>query len=232
MKRHLRNHSKCRWLATIALLTSCLIDSPRSDAALVVSVTQTEFQVGGIGSLFIEVTGSNDLVASMNIQLRVKPLGAVGSGLQLISPPVDAHFDQSAYLFRNNSFAQNIGLDPVAISTFDLPNDTFSISDGTFNGANANVFGTKLVGRVDFQHSFPALSDPNSLIGDQFEFEIDIASSSFADASFANVPFSVSPVNGIATLSAVPEPTTTMTLLLMSALGFVRRRRRKPLLPS
>lgn len=203
----------------------CTADVQEANAALTVSISSADVQVGGKGSVFIELTGANDPIQSFQVEVKVSPVGSVGSSLQLIDPSPDDIYTDTNFIFFNDSFSEDFAIDPSVVSSVDSPSDTLSLIDSTSGGTNVLVSTPKRLGRIDFQHRFPAASDPSSLVGDQFTFEI--VNTSFADQNFANVPFSVNPVAGMVTISAVPEPSVSLLCLAISTLAMTRRFKRR-----
>ncbi|MEM6779459.1 MAG: hypothetical protein AAF670_17530, partial [Planctomycetota bacterium] len=183
------------WRHALAVGLSCLVLAflpNRALGAVTVSLTQSGFQVGGTGTLFIEVSGSGESVQQMSIDVRVRPMGSVSSSIGLLETPAAAILDDPLYLFKDNSFTE--GFDPsllVNVSTSSGLNDTFNITDSTADLSDVQVTSTRRVGRVDFEHFFPSNTDQASLVGDQFEFEI--VSASFTDSSFNPIVPTIAP---------------------------------------
>ena len=217
-----------------AVLLSCMLllgHSTSANGGFVFTLSQAAFEPGGAGSIFVHVTGNGEAVAAIDLQVQVRPLGSVGSSLQITPFAPNELFNDPDYLFFGDSFAQDnfnqAAVDPFTISTADLPNDTFAITDGTLSLQDRIVTTQRLVTRIDFQHAFPMGTDPAAIVGDQFEFIINDQVSSVVDSNFAAVPFTVNGV-GIAT-TAVPEP-SSLAMVIVGVSGAIScslRKRRK-----
>ncbi|MEM8914004.1 MAG: PEP-CTERM sorting domain-containing protein [Planctomycetota bacterium] len=215
------------WRPLVAAAFVCLVlafvPNP-AFGAITVSLSHSDFQVGGTGSLFIEVSGSGEGVQQMSVDVRVRPIGTVGSSVELLKTPASDVFDDSLYLFKNNSFTE--GFDPsvlVNVSTNMRPNDSVNINDSAVVG-EVQVTSTRRLGRVDFEHLFPANTDQASLVGDQFEFEI--VSASFTDMSFNPIVPTIAPSVTL-TATAVPEPSSMLVCLGLGVATTLRWRRRR-----
>ncbi len=209
-------------------------------ATLNVKVLDTSLDVGSTATLSIEITGTGDLVAFSSLELRITPHAGNtgGTGLQFLDPDSANYVGDANYLFGANSFNLINGNDSSIVSTTSLPSDTFVDNDSDNDFLNQTINGNYLLASVQVQHFLPALTDPDSVLGDQFNISVigtggnagtgdDFLNTNFLD-EFGD-PVIYTSMTGTVTLNAtaVPEPGSFIVLTAIGCGAYLRRRRAK-----
>ena len=207
------------------VLASCWMMPLQAKADLIIEVLDSNIAVNGIG--FIDVVirrtvGDSHDVSLAGYDFAIANIGSpVGSleflGLQSTTEQADA-----SYLFKdfqptgNFTYAVN---SPVSYSGGDFtntPNPPFASSTVTTSN--------QLLVRLDVQHVLPINTDPAAAIGSKFSISLTDALSAFQDEN--GNPIAFISIGGTATITAVPEPSSFLEVLLAGT-GWRLLRRRK-----
>ncbi len=211
-------------LMSLAILVVC---QSSAEATLNVRVLDTTIPVGSTGTIDVEISGTSDLVASFSLELRISPVGAVGSSLQFTNPQTESYRDDMRYLFVGDSGNFIGGFDPRFVTNTTLQNDTFLDNDSTNSLADVTVTTPMLLARLNLSSVLPFGTDPTTVLGDTFLVSVvqTPGTTEFLDAMGASVAFTA--FDGTANLgaTAVPEPSSIGLLAAgLGAAAYYRRR--------
>lgn len=223
MKRSLKIQLSCAaiWIA--------LCGSPAS-AALQVDVLDANIQVGGSGFVDVMISGASDLVNGHQLELLITPQAGVLSVLQFASSQTFNYSSDGSYIYAGDSANEAAGapfpkdvLNPVAGPSF-LDTDT------TNSGLDVSVGATPfLLARLNIEHIVPGATDPNLVVGNQFDIDVVVGGAfgtTFSNSSAGSPTFTSS--SGTVTVTdaaAIPEP--GVLIMVGAGLSAVFYRRRK-----
>jgi hypothetical protein len=221
-----------RHLVTLLMsLVVLVLYQSSAEATLNVRVLDTTVPVGSSGTIDVEISGTSDLVASFSLELRISPIGAVGSSLQFTNPQTVSYRNDTRYVFVGDSGNLIGNVDPRLVSNTTLQNDTFVDNDSTNSLANVMVTTPRLLARLNLSSVLPFGTDPSTVLGDKFLVSVVQTpnTTEFLNSVGANVPFIA--FGGTASLgaTAVPEPSSVgLVVVGLAAAAYQRRRRTNP----
>lgn len=212
-----------------ACIAVCAVFSGSASAAILISYAGNSITPGGTGTLDVLISSDAadampDLLDSFSAHFQISPVGgAVSNGLQFATVQAESQLGNPAYIFNGDSLSENFGGPLGSVSTVVNNNDTYIGGDGTFSGIGIPLSissGTFLLFRLNLDATLANL-------GDQFTVSlINDGDTGFLDPGFSNLLLSASSFDAN-TITAVPEPSSGILLLLASLIaGFVWKRQR------
>jgi hypothetical protein len=204
--------------------------SNKADATLNVSVLDTTLEVGGDGTIDVEISGTGDLVAGMFLELRITPIGGVASSLIFEDPQTVSFRNDANYLFFADSANENGAFDPRSVFQDTLQQDSFADNDGTSSLSNVSVTASRLLGRISLKHIVPLGTLPDSVVGDTFLVSVigssgDFTETDFVDSDLNAIDFTSTAGTVRLQATAVPEPGSVAILTAMGVVAVYRKRR-------
>jgi hypothetical protein len=189
-----------------------LCDVSRTEAAVIVSIPTVNVSVGGTGTIevFVAPSGASESLSFASIGIKLNPIGGATSGLRFVDPPTLTVESAPNYLFGGNSANTTFNLDGRTVSTTDLGNDTFAFNDATASFNDFELSSALLLLRAQVESFVPIGEDSNDYVGEQFE--IEIVSVAFNNMSLNPIP--IVGTGGVLQLTAIPEPSTILTVIL------------------
>lgn len=219
----------------ILCFAAILLVSPLSaSAAILLSFSGGNIEPGQYGHLDVLATGSGDLVAAVNFEFLITPIGPTVGSLRFTNPQLSTEVGELNYIFASDSgfftaapqngpaFDSLVGGDSSATFT-DHPIDSTPL----------------LIARLDLEHVLPGATDPSLAVGDQFSITLQnnpntfFVDSSFNDSTVDSASFDpVTITVAAAATSTVPEPTSAFLFgglgiaCLLRRSGFTTGRRK------
>ena len=192
------------------------------EAGVVVTVLNAQFAHTGNGTLDVLIrSDANDTLSNFGFNLRIDPLGGTTSQLRFATAQSDLQLIDANYIFAAGSLKRDgdpsllIPPEPVgSVFTDAFPNDSYIGTDSytllappSITLSNTNL----LLARLELTPG-PGLLAP--VVGDQFSISlVDGPFTSFLDENFTEIPYTFT--SGTVTITAVPEPGTLLTTLLL-----------------
>ena len=212
-----------------ACIAVCAIFSGPASAALIIRYGGNSITQGGTGILDVLISsdaagGTPDLLDSFSGHFQIAPVGgAVSNGVQFATVQAESQLGNPAYVFSGDSLGEGGGIPLGSVLTLVNNNDTYIAGDGTVSGSGMPLSissGTFLLFRLNLDATLANLGDQFtvSLINDGF--------TAFQNPVFANLSLDTSSFDAN-TMTAVPEPSSGIMLLLAAlGVGIYRLRRR------
>jgi hypothetical protein len=190
-------------------------------ADLVIEILDSHIRVNDTGFIDVVIRStSSDRVSLAGYEFTIANVGLPVGSLEFSDPQIFTEQVDSSYLFSAFQPTGNftaIPTDPLTLSGGDYVNDPATESS-TVTTSN------QLLIRLDVQHVLPINTDPASAIGSMFLISLTSGNSIFFDD--ANNPINFTSIAGTATITAVPEPSSFLAVLMAGA-GWRLLRHRK-----
>lgn len=211
------------------ILVSLLQLSLRGD--LIVDIKDSNIVAGGVGWVNVEVyatTGFDYDIALADYKFEIVPRAGSGS-LEFLTSQETNEQSESVYLFFDlgptNNFVATSN-DPLLYVGGDFTNDV-NMDPDVVEFAKVNVAADrKLLARLDVRH---VTGNPSATVGSTFEIRMVSGRFETEEGMEINFDAATNSSRGIATITAVPEPSS---LLLIAGAGggwlAYRKRRSKP----
>lgn len=198
----------------------------QAKADLILQVLDSNIAVNGTGVINVVIrskVGDTHNVSLVGYDFSIANIGAPVGSLEFL--PVQSTTEQAAtnYVFKD--------FQPTGNFSFSV-NSPVSYTGGDFTNTPAPPFAAstvtssnQLLVRLDVKHILPANTDPTTAIGSKFSISLNDALSQFQDEN--GNPIAFTSIAGTATITAVPEPSSFLAVLLAGAGWRVLRRRKR-----
>ncbi len=193
-----------------------------------VDIKQSNIVAGGVGWIDVEIyaTAGSHEISFAGYEFEIVPISGSGS-LEFLGTQETNELENHRYLFFELGPTSNFTTDAIGPTEY-IGGDYTDDSDDSDPDPNVTTYETVTVGidrrllvRLDVQHVSPSLAAGAT-------FSINMISGTFQDGSGNEIAFDVATnsLPGIATITAVPEP-SSLLMLVGTGVGWLTLRRRR-----
>lgn len=210
---------KMRCFLTALLLPFSLLVCSIAQADLIIEVQDASIQAGGEGFVDVLITSNADvLVSGFDLSFEITPTSGNHGTLAFKGAPDTSYVNDPTYLLGNTGF---LTLRPLGLSITGSDIDTANHS--LLNGIS------RLMARLNLVHDLPPGGSAALAAGDTFTISALASTTVYDDNVSSITPLTASP-GTITVGSAVPEPATWTTglLLVLGGIWHWHNSRRRP----
>ena len=209
----------------ICLMLALLLCAIPAKAELVIDVLASNVFANGTPG-FIDVAIRSRVGETHNVSLAayefaIANVGSPIGSLEFLSNQLTDEQANAAYLF--STFQPTGNFTAIANSPISYTGGDFTNSPNAPFPSTLVTSTNLLLVRLDVRYVLPANTDSAQAVGSQFSVSLVDANSSFQDENGDPIAFSSTP--GIATITAVPEPSSLLLVLAVGAAAITLRRK-------
>lgn len=207
------------------ILAFCWMMPIQAQADLIIQVLDSNIAVNGTGVINVVIrskVGDTHNVSLVGYDFSIANLGAPVGSLEFLAVQSTTEQADANYVFKdfqptgNFSYAVN---SPVSYTGGDFTN-----TPAPPFAASTVTSSNQLLVRLDVKHVLPANTNPTTANGSTFSISLNDALSQFQDEN--GNPITFTSISGTATITAVPEPSSLLAVVLAGAGWHVLRRRK------
>lgn len=207
------------------ILAFCWMMPIQAQADLIIQVLDSNIAVNGTGVINVVIrskVGDTHNVSLVGYDFSIANIGAPVGSLEFLAVQSTTEQADANYVFKdfqptgNFSYAVN---SPVSYTGGDFTN-----TPAPPFAASTVTSSNQLLVRLDVKHVLPANTNPTAANGSTFSISLNDALSQFQDEN--GNPITFTSIAGTATITAVPEPSSFLAVVLAGAGWHVLRRRK------